>query len=73
VTFSGTTFCFNPRAREGRDASTPAWSERAWSFNPRAREGRDSKSVMSAAREIKVSIHAPAKGATAASSRQRGL
>ena len=33
--------CFNPRAREGRDACSPSILYRAGRFNPRAREGRD--------------------------------
>ena len=34
--------CFNPRAREGRDAGDILMQGEAMSFNPRAREGRDS-------------------------------
>ena len=35
-------FCFNPRAREGRDLQSHPGSERPLvCFNPRAREGRD--------------------------------
>ena len=54
---------FNSRAREGRDANTrvsAAWFGR---FNSRAREGRD-KSVSNSIRFLRVSIHAPARGAT---------
>ncbi len=55
--------CFNPRAREGRDASQVISEVGHQRFNPRAREGRDAihKAVW---RGIKVSIHAPARGAT---------
>ena len=35
------TICFNPRAREGRDARPTCSLSEARSFNPRAREGRD--------------------------------
>ena len=41
----------------------PANRRSAWSFNPRAREGRDIKAVILGAL-VKVSIHAPARGAT---------
>ena len=33
--------CFNPRAREGRDALLYIYVGIDFSFNPRAREGRD--------------------------------
>ena len=35
------TFCFNPRARVGRDLWTAYWTPASNSFNPRARVGRD--------------------------------
>ena len=42
---------FNPRAREGRDASQHPYRRRRRHFNPRAREGRDmSRSPISRAR-----------------------
>ncbi len=54
---------FNPRAREGRDdVTTVDWSKYA-GFNPRAREGRDMILKFLTAR-ARVSIHAPARGAT---------
>ena len=34
-------FCFNPRARDGRDRSIPQVVRVCLSFNPRARDGRD--------------------------------
>ena len=62
--YSPRSSCFNPRAREGRDYSKKYIGTHGSSFNPRAREGRDN-----AARPKKsataVSIHAPARGATA--------
>ena len=56
-------FCFNPRAREGRDGDSFAASPAFNRFNPRAREGRDIRRV-SGATPARVSIHAPARGAT---------
>jgi len=56
--------CFNPRAREGRDlVLLELWGELS-RFNPRAREGRDTVKTLYRNRR-NVSIHAPAKGATA--------
>ena len=55
--------CFNPRAREGRDINN-AVSAILWrGFNPRAREGRD-KGERLPVSAVRVSIHAPARGAT---------
>jgi len=34
-------YCFNPRAREGRDRTNRSAPNIITSFNPRAREGRD--------------------------------
>ena len=56
--------CFNPRAREGRDARMWRGARRRESFNPRAREGRDTQQTLQEVR-ARVSIHAPARGATA--------
>jgi len=57
--------CFNPRAREGRDACFNFGFMRiAVSFNPRAREGRDPIMVSLLDLDGAVSIHAPVKGAT---------
>jgi len=54
---------FNPRARAGRDDILRSLRRRLPGFNPRARAGRDF-----ASRDfkpvIRVSIHAPARGAT---------
>ena len=56
---------FNPRARGGRDDQVPAVCWTAACFNPRARGGRDIPAVPRP-RAARVSIHAPAGGATPA-------
>ena len=55
---------FNPRAREGRDPAAIPGRRPRYRFNPRAREGRDSPLFLVPAGNP-VSIHAPARGATA--------
>ena len=65
--FARQTACkrrFNPRAREGRDLVSDAPHHRGACFNPRAREGRDIKAHEICGRCWRVSIHAPARGAT---------
>ena len=55
---------FNPRPRAGGDA---AWGRRANSttgFNPRPRAGGDFLKGADGIISIRVSIHAPARGAT---------
>ena len=59
---------FNPRAREGRDQQDENAMQQVVCFNPRAREGRDPPSRGCWPR-IRVSIHAPARGATTLSPR----
>ena len=54
---------FNPRARAGRDSS-PYDSAHSTGFNPRARAGRDTLTMIARQRIRRVSIHAPARGAT---------
>ena len=54
---------FNPRAREGRDALFFIILKTPDCFNPRAREGRDILRPPFS-QPPRVSIHAPAKGAT---------
>ena len=55
---------FNPRSREGSDC-TKLLSSKIWlNFNPRSREGSDDMTGYLDA-EGTISIHAPAKGATA--------
>ena len=56
---------FNPRARMGRDTSENKLTTALDSFNPRARMGRDFMG-MANVNNVKVSIHAPAWGATIA-------
>ena len=54
---------FNPRARAGRDLRRPLLFLRLQRFNPRARAGRDRFDGILCLRR-RVSIHAPARGAT---------
>jgi len=58
----GGTLCFNPRARGGRDHNLYVWSGKRC-FNPRARGGRDIHVAVGSGKS-RVSIHAPAGGAT---------
>ena len=55
--------CFNSRAREGRDVWRGFVGAPWKCFNSRAREGRDAMAELDAFQK-KVSIHAPARGAT---------
>ena len=54
---------FNPRARVGRDRSTTLSTKTTRDFNPRARVGRD-KPYRKRCHHARISIHAPAWGAT---------
>ena len=54
---------FNPRSREGSDRLMSLASLIAICFNPRSREGSDAIALEVGRRE-RVSIHAPARGAT---------
>ena len=54
---------FNPRSREGSDHTVLAKNCLNKDFNPRSREGSDEESVYSY-HVSRISIHAPAKGAT---------
>ena len=56
---------FNPRSREGSDYLPFAILHRPFYFNPRSREGSDSVILAISAKPQIISIHAPAKGATA--------
>ena len=59
----GTKGDFNPRSREGSDKACCDKFTRDPDFNPRSREGSDkSRSIIRII--FKISIHAPAKGAT---------
>ena len=62
---------FNPRSREGSDPRYLLIRIRSQYFNPRSREGSDIM-VQITSVGIIISIHAPAKGATAAPPRQVG-
>ena len=55
---------FNPRARVGRDLVSPSTKSTGRGFNPRARVGRDVLFLHSPLDFSRVSIHAPAWGAT---------
>ena len=57
---------FNPRSREGSDFDTFYAALHHTHFNPRSREGSDFQIVIAFKRR-KISIHAPAKGATPSS------
>ena len=54
---------FNPRSREGSDYYTERKNYKFEYFNPRSREGSD-VDENGTAYLYKISIHAPAKGAT---------
>ncbi len=56
--------CFNPRTREGCDQDITDKSRLLACFNPRTREGCDQKPSAHEYGEGRVSIHAPARGAT---------
>ena len=51
-------FCFNPRARDGREAVTVSLLPNLSCFNPRARDGRELIPFASLYAHT-VSIHAP--------------
>ena len=54
---------FNPRSREGSDADSFDVTLFSLNFNPRSREGSDDM-VIRDCDISRISIHAPAKGAT---------
>ena len=55
---------FNPHSREGSDLSGLWHGRSSYYFNPRSREGSDDFPLWYARYTSKISIHAPAKGAT---------
>ena len=55
---------FNPRTHEGCDDETGAGKYRLGHFNPRTHEGCDYEGFFSGKLSVKISIHAPMKGAT---------
>ena len=57
--------CFNPRSREGSDLDSSPLPSAVAGFNPRSREGSDDGGRRGTRRAAPVSIHAPARGATA--------
>ena len=56
---------FNPRSREGSDQRREPVPYYGRDFNPRSREGSDAALFSPTFSPINISIHAPAKGATA--------
>jgi len=62
-----TWYDFNPRSREGSDPCRNRQGDRREDFNPRSREGSDEVKQLSVTIED-ISIHAPARGATASRS-----
>ena len=54
---------FNPRSREGSDGIIVKTGVDRWHFNPRSREGSDYRADAFTT-VPKISIHAPARGAT---------
>ena len=55
---------FNPRSREGSDVDKDEYDNFVNDFNPRSREGSDANASNFDTTFIKISIHAPARGAT---------
>ena len=55
--------CFNPRPRAGGDNDGQGAAPGGTGFNPRPRAGGD-QGALARVRELIVSIHAPARGAT---------
>ena len=64
---------FNPRSREGSDRNTTRYYALNGNFNPRSREGSDQDPCPVMLEIIKISIHAPARGATLISSYPQSL
>ena len=63
---------FNPRTREGCDSALQILiTQLRHYFNPRTREGCDQGTAFIAMRQKMISIHAPVKGATPSSKRNR--
>ena len=55
---------FNPRSREGSDTQLSMQMWRILYFNPRSREGSDEMVMHCSPHDLRISIHAPARGAT---------
>ena len=60
---------FNPRSREGSDGFDQRRDSKGANFNPRSREGSDAIACCVMPFDSRISIHAPAKGATRQSAR----
>ena len=59
---------FNPRSREGSDSTDSVHQCLIAYFNPRSREGSDTIEMRPLGTDKRISIHAPARGATMRSS-----
>ena len=68
-----TTRRFNPRSREGSDCHSLRASDQVTCFNPRSREGSDCRFGFYLGKALRVSIHAPARGATRQPASARNL
>ena len=55
---------FNPRSREGSDGGAAGERRAKTHFNPRSREGSDLIAIFLPPFTSRISIHAPARGAT---------
>ena len=64
VIYGKDEFCFNPRSREGSDKNVKKGLLMRYGFNPRSREGSDELRQANGVNALRVSIHAPARGAT---------
>ena len=62
--WTGYTRCFNPRPRAGGDKAGRGPLPGCYCFNPRPRAGGDTRLLYVKILSKKVSIHAPARGAT---------
>ena len=65
--------CFNSRAHEGRDDGREGSALLEHGFNSRAHEGRDADRIFDRDGNIRVSIHAPTRGATGEVALHAGL
>ena len=64
ISFHSKLHNFNPRSREGSDLPLFVLRDTVLNFNPRSREGSDYVCPFFSIPKSRISIHAPAKGAT---------
>ena len=69
---SACSLCFNPRAREGRDIASCMCSTFTSLFQPTRPRGARRHDRRGLRHDVRVSTHAPARGATGSQRRQRG-